>query len=48
MRRSDREAEFAVRDARSVPFSAWILRIAHNASIDHMRSRRAVPCEEVR
>lgn len=35
-------------EARSVPFSAWILRIAHNAAIDHMRARRAVPCEEVR
>ncbi len=35
-------------EPRSVPFSAWILRIAHNASIDHMRARRAVPCEEVR
>src|SRR3954454_16288758 len=35
-------------EPRSVPFSAWILRIAHNAAIDHMRSRRAVPCEEVR
>jgi RNA polymerase sigma-70 factor, ECF subfamily len=31
-----------------VPFSAWILRIAHNAAIDSMRARRAVPCEEVR
>ena len=28
-------------EPRSVPFSAWILRIAHNASIDHMRARRA-------
>ena len=35
-------------EPRSVPFSAWILRIAHNASIDYMRARRAVPCEEVR
>lgn len=35
-------------EPRSVPFSAWILRIAHNAAIDHMRIRRAVPCEEVR
>ncbi|MGI8623646.1 MAG: RNA polymerase sigma factor [Solirubrobacteraceae bacterium] len=35
-------------EPRSVPFSAWILRIAHNASIDHMRARRAVPCEVVR
>ncbi len=35
-------------EPRSVPFSAWILRIAHNASIDHLRARRAVPCEDVR
>ena len=35
-------------EPRSVPFSAWILRIAHNAAIDSMRTRRAVPCEEVR
>ena len=35
-------------EPRAVPFSAWILRIAHNAAIDSMRARRAVPCEEVR
>jgi RNA polymerase sigma-70 factor, ECF subfamily len=35
-------------EPRAVPFSAWILRVAHNAAIDHVRSRRAVPCEEVR
>jgi RNA polymerase sigma-70 factor (ECF subfamily) len=35
-------------EPRTVPFSAWILRIAHNAAIDAMRARRAVPCEEVR
>lgn len=35
-------------EPRSVPFSAWILRIAHNAAIDSMRARRAVPCEDVR
>jgi RNA polymerase sigma-70 factor, ECF subfamily len=35
-------------EPRVVPFSAWILRVAHNASIDHMRTRRPVPCEEVR
>lgn len=35
-------------EPRSVPFSAWILRIAHNAAIDSLRARRAVPCEEVR
>ena len=29
------------------PFGAWITRVAHNASIDYMRSQRAVPCEEV-
>jgi RNA polymerase sigma-70 factor (ECF subfamily) len=30
---------------RSVPFSAWLLRIAHNMSIDHIRRRSSV-CEE--
>jgi RNA polymerase sigma-70 factor (ECF subfamily) len=34
-------------EQRAVPFSAWILRLAHNASIDHMRKRRAVPAAEV-
>ena len=33
---------------RSVPFTAWVLRVAHNTAIDHMRSRRPVPVEEVR
>jgi RNA polymerase sigma-70 factor, ECF subfamily len=32
----------------SVPFSAWILRVARNAAIDHVRTRRAIPCAEVR
>jgi RNA polymerase sigma-70 factor (ECF subfamily) len=35
-------------EPRAVPFSGWILRIARNATIDHMRASRAVPCEEVR
>ena len=35
-------------EPRSVPFSAWILRVAYNAAIDHVRARRPVPCEEVR
>jgi RNA polymerase sigma-70 factor, ECF subfamily len=34
-------------EPRVVPFSAWILRVAHNAAIDHMRARRPVPCEDV-
>jgi len=33
---------------RVVPFSAWILRVAHNAAIDHVRARRSVPFAEVR
>ena len=35
-------------EPRVVPFSAWILRVAHNAAIDHVRMRRPVPLEEVR
>jgi RNA polymerase sigma-70 factor, ECF subfamily len=34
-------------EQRSVPFSAWILRLAHNCAIDHVRKRRAVPAAEV-
>jgi RNA polymerase sigma-70 factor, ECF subfamily len=34
-------------EPRLVPFSAWILRVAHNAAIDHVRARRPVPLEEV-
>lgn len=30
-----------------VPFSAWILRVARNAALDHMRSRRSTPCDEL-
>ena len=35
-------------EPRDVPFSAWILRVARNAALDYLRSRRALPCEEVR
>jgi RNA polymerase sigma-70 factor (ECF subfamily) len=34
-------------EQRSVPFAAWITRVARNAAIDHMRRRRAIPFEEV-
>lgn len=33
-------------EERSVPFSSWLLRITHNMAIDHIRRRRAVPCED--
>ena len=38
-------------EQREVPFTAWILRVARNAALDEMRSvrsRRMIPCEEVR
>jgi RNA polymerase sigma-70 factor (ECF subfamily) len=35
-------------EPRDVPFSAWILRVARNVALDHMRQRRPVPCEDVR
>jgi RNA polymerase sigma-70 factor (ECF subfamily) len=34
-------------EPRVVPFSAWILRVAHNAAVDHVRARRPVPIEHV-
>ncbi len=35
-------------EPRVTPFSSWILRVAHNAAIDHVRARRPTPVEEVR
>lgn len=35
-------------EPREVPFSAWIIRVARNVALDHIRQRRAIPCEEVR
>jgi RNA polymerase sigma-70 factor, ECF subfamily len=35
-------------EQRQVPFTAWILRVARNAALDHLRARRQIPCEEVR
>jgi RNA polymerase sigma-70 factor, ECF subfamily len=34
-------------EQREVPFAAWILRVARNAALDHIRSRRSIPTEEV-
>lgn len=35
-------------EQRDVPFTAWILRVARNAALDHMRAKRAIPTEDVR
>jgi len=35
-------------ERRDVPFTAWILRVARNAALDHLRARRAIPFENVR
>src|SRR5262245_12348884 len=35
-------------EPRDVPFAAWILRVARNAALDHVRARRQIPFEEVR
>ena len=32
---------------RDVPFTSWLLRVARNVALDHLRQRRLVPCEEV-
>jgi RNA polymerase sigma-70 factor (ECF subfamily) len=35
-------------EQRNTPFAGWILRLAHNAAIDHLRSgRRITPAEEI-
>jgi RNA polymerase sigma-70 factor (ECF subfamily) len=34
-------------EPRGTPFTAWLLRVARNAALDHLRSRRSLPCEEV-
>jgi len=35
-------------EEREVPFFAWILRVARNAAVDHLRRRRTIPVEEIR
>ena len=35
-------------ESREVPFKGWLLRVAHNAAVDHVRARRMIPFEEVR
>jgi DNA-directed RNA polymerase specialized sigma24 family protein len=35
-------------EERAVPFAAWIMRVARNAALDHLRARRQIPVEEVR
>jgi RNA polymerase sigma-70 factor, ECF subfamily len=35
-------------EPREVPFAGWLLRVARNAALDHLRGRRTIPVEEVR
>jgi RNA polymerase sigma-70 factor, ECF subfamily len=35
-------------EAREAPFLAWLIRVARNAALDHLRRQRLVPVEEVR
>jgi RNA polymerase sigma-70 factor, ECF subfamily len=37
--------QYSPRDA--VPFAAWIRRVARNCAYDYLRTRRAVPCDEL-
>lgn len=33
--------------SREVPFTSWLLRVARNTALDHLRQRRVIPCEDV-
>jgi RNA polymerase sigma-70 factor (ECF subfamily) len=35
-------------EPREVGFSAWLMRVARNAALDHLRAKRQIPVEEVR
>ena len=35
-------------ERRESPFTAWILRVARNAALDHLRAKRTTPTAEVR
>ena len=35
-------------EERDVPFAAWIITVARNVALDHVRARRQIPVEEVR
>jgi RNA polymerase sigma-70 factor, ECF subfamily len=35
-------------EERDVPFFAWMLRVARNLAVDHLRRQRVIPVEEVR
>jgi RNA polymerase sigma-70 factor, ECF subfamily len=41
-------AEMRAYDRRQFPFRAWLLRLAHDAGVSHLRSRHVVPFEEAR
>ena len=34
-------------EPRTVPFMAWMFRVARNVAIDHLRQRRCISCDEV-
>lgn len=35
-------------EQRDVPFTAWVIRVARNAALDRLRTRRVIPTEDVR